>query len=339
MSEQVVKKGDVISVEMPPLLSLPARLGWKLGRSFIYGDGASNQPTEQELKFIPALECGLELAGNYEDIVLDLKALFESARKPGGYFLLNCECGYADDADIKELIFVQHPLPDTIVWELDIQGLRSALVKEMWLTHQDGYVRLIFDRSQYVADLRRMVVEAQQENVALELYGVAPNDYGFTEHLLAFDMGTPIVAEPILPPGSHLEFKLEGEEFCWLNGKRLFGWPPHYFPCWQINRVFKKWMRFFQRGYAINGTGFPVQSGGFYLLGGTAYDAQVASSNPNHFYLLDENDRAACDAAGNELARMLQKGVDESGNSPQVTVSYSPCRVSAIVTCTGTRKE
>lgn len=52
---------NVITTE--PLLTLPARLGWKLDRSFIYGDGGDKLPTEQILKFIPALECGLELAG------------------------------------------------------------------------------------------------------------------------------------------------------------------------------------------------------------------------------------------------------------------------------------
>ena len=192
------------TLPLEPLLTLPARLGWTLGRSYIYGDSSDKSPTEQVLKFIPALECGLEMAGEYDDIVLDLKALLESARKPGGYFLLTCECGIADDADIHELIFVQHPSPNTIAWELDIQGLRSALVKETWLTHQDGYVRLIFERSQYVADLRRMVVEVQQANNELELYEVAARDYGFVEELLAFDFNAPIIAEAIFPPGSFI---------------------------------------------------------------------------------------------------------------------------------------
>ena len=312
------------------LLTLPARLGWKLGRSFIYGNKGENTPTEQVLEFIPALECGLELAGEYGDIVLDLQSLFKSVRKPGGYFLLTSECGDADDADIHELIFVQHPSPDTIVWELDIQGLKAALIKETWLTHQDGYVRLIFDRSQYVDDLRCMVAEVQQANKELELDGVAGRgDYRFVEELLAFDFTAPVIAEAIFPPGTHIEFRIEGEEFCWLNAKKFFGWPPHFFPCWEINRVFKEWMKFFQRGYASRGKGFPAQSGGFYLLGGAAYDAQVASSNPNQFYLRDENERPACDKTGNELAQMLQKGIDESGNSPQVTVSYSSCRAPA----------
>lgn len=281
-----------------PLLTLHPRLGWKLGRSFIYGNKGNDLPTGQVLKFIPALECSLQLAGEYEDIVLDLKGLFESAHKPGGYFLLTCECGYADDAGIKELIFVQHQSPDKIVWELDVQGLQSAFAKETWLTHQDGFVRLVFDRNQYVADLRRMVAEVQQANKELELYELAGSGgYDFLEELLAFDFDAHFAAEPVLPPGSHLEFRLEGDEYCWLNGKKLKGWPPHYFPRWEINRAFKKWISFFQRGHACN---------------------------PNQLYLPNENNRAVCDAAGNELARMLQKSIDESGNSPQVKVSYGP---------------
>lgn len=40
-------------------------------------------------------------------------------------------------------------------------------------TYQEGYVRLIFDRNQYVGDLRRMVVDVQQANKKLELYEMA----------------------------------------------------------------------------------------------------------------------------------------------------------------------
>ncbi len=295
-----------------PLLTLPARLGWKLDRSFIYGNKGSDLPTEQVLKFIPALECGLQMAGEYGDIVLDLQSLLESARKSGGYFLLTCECGYADDADIKELIFVQHLSPDKIVWEVDVQGLRSALVKEEWLTHQDGFVRLVFDRNQYVSDLHRMVVEVQQANKEMELYELAGSgDYGFVEELLAFDFDALIVAEPILPPGSHLEFRLEGDEYCWLNGKKLRGWPPHHFPRWEINRAIKRWMSFVQRGYA---------------------------GNPNQFYFSDESARAACDAAGCELVLCLRRCLEEGLFPSAVTVSYGESRI-PVADCISTVKD
>lgn len=293
-----------------PLLTLPARLGWKLSQSFIYGDVASNQPTEQELKFIPALECGLELAGKFEDIVLDLKALIASAVQPGGYFLLNCECGCPDDCEIEEMIFVHHPNEHSIVWELDVQGLRTALIKEDWLTHQSGYVRLVFDREQYEADLRRMMVEVKQANTLLELYGLAPGDYGFTEYLLVTDVDLPFVVEPILPPGSHLEFRLEGSALCWLDGKRWNGWPSRFFPCWQVNQAFKKWIEFAQRGYAIKDAAQP--------------------SKANYLYLLDENSRAACDAAGNELVQKLCACINQGVNFPKITVSYSSCALPAI---------
>lgn len=299
------------ATDSAPLLTLPARLGWKLGRSFIYGDATSNQPTEQELKFIPVLECGLKLAGKLEDIVLDLKALIASAVQPGGYYLLNCECGYPDDCEIDEMIFVHHPNEHSIVWELDVQGLRSVLIKEDWLTHQSGYVQLVFDREQYEADLRRMVVEVKQEYAILELYGLAPNDYEFTEHLLVSDVNLPFVVEPLLPPGSHLEFRLEGSELCWLDGKKLNRWPTYLFPCWQVNQAFKEWIEFVQRGFSIK-------------------DA-VQTLETNHFYLLDENSRAACDAAGDDLVKKLRACVNQGINFPDITVSYSSCALSARV--------
>lgn len=308
------------TLPLEPLLTLPARLGWTQGGSFIYGDGGDKPPTEQKLKFLPALECGLYMAGECGDIVLDLKRLLDSARKPGGYFLLTCECGDADDADIKELIFVQHPSPDIIEWEIDVQGTRAALSRDDWLTHRDGYVRLVFERGHYVDDLRRMVAEVQKANKELELYEVAGSgDYGFVEELLAFDLDVPIVAEPVLPPESRLEFRMEGHAVCWLDGKRLSRWPTYLFPNWSVNQAFKKWIGFVHRGFAIKDSAQPLEA--------------------NRFYLLDKQSRMACDAAGNELASMLQRSIDESGNSPQVTVSYSPCRAPAIVSCARAREE
>ncbi len=297
-----MKRDSIAESPITPLLALPARLGWELVSTPIFGSAGSNQPSAQNIRFLPALDCGLYLAGEYQDIVLDLAALLESARKPGGYFLLNCECGYPDDADIHELIFVQHPTPDSIVWELDVQGLRSALSKETWLTHQNGYVRLIFERKQYETDLRRMVLEVKQAHASLELNEVAPNDYGFTEFILTFDQDEPFVAEPILPPGSHLEFGFEGSELCWINGNRWDGWPTRLFPCWQVNQAFKAWVRFVQRGFAIKDG--------------------AQSLETNHFYLLDENSRAACDMAGYALAEQLQACIARNVNQPEIVVSY-----------------
>lgn len=166
-----------------PLLTLHARLGWELECRPIYGKD-SDQPIDQDLYFRPALNCGLAIEDEYRQVVLDLKELLESAGKPGVYFLLNCECGLADDAGIMGQIIVHHPNEHSIVWEFDVKALRSLLLKDTELIQQDGYVRLEFDRVQYEADLRRMVGEAKQANTILELCEVAPNDYSFTEYLL-----------------------------------------------------------------------------------------------------------------------------------------------------------
>lgn len=293
-----------------PLLTLPARLGWELDSSPIFGLNDSNQPTDQELYFRPALNCELVIADEYRDVVLDLKTLIASARKPGGYFLLNCECGIADDAGIMEMIFVHHPNEHSIVWEFDVQALRAVLVKETKLIQQCGYVQLVFDREQYETDLRRMMAEVKQANAILELSEVAPNDYRFTEYLLGADTDLPFVIEPILQPGRHLEFRMEGQELCWLDGEKLNGWPTHLFPCWQVNQVFKTWIEFVQRGFAIKDAAQPLEA--------------------NHFYLLDESCRAACDAAGNDLVQKLRACVNQGVNFPEITVSYSPCTLPAI---------
>lgn len=296
--------------DLEPLLTLPARLGWTLDRTYIYGAGADNPPTEQELKFIPSFECGLDLAGEWQNIVLDLKALMASAKRQGGYYLLNCECGDPDDAGIEEMLFVNYPDADSIVWEFDVQGYRSALSKESWLTCQSGYVRLEFDRKQYETALRDMAFEAKKADAALELYGVAPNDYGFAEYLLQSDCDLDFVVEPILPPGSHLEFRLEGSELCWLDGKRLRSWPASFFPCWTVNQAFKKWCEFVRRGLP-------------------GRDAAKLSTT-NYFYLLDENGRAACDAAGNTLVQKLRMCLNQGANPPDIALSYGLCVVPAI---------
>lgn len=293
-----------------PLLTLSARLGWKLGRTYIYGDGGDKPPTEQILKFNPALEGRLTLAGKSDDLVLDLKALIASAVSPGGYYLLNCECGCPDDAGIGEMIFVHHPDEHSIVWELDVQGLRAAMLNEDWLTQQNGYVRLVFERAQYEADVRRMMVEVKQQDAILELDEVAPQDYGFTEYLLACDFDLPFVVDPLLPPGSHLEFRLEGSELCWLDGKRLLLWPTWLFPCWNVNQAFKSWLAFVKRGHGIKTAARPLE--------------------PNSFYLRDAHSRAACDAAGNALVEKLRACLNQGVHAPEITVSYGPCVVPTI---------
>lgn len=178
-----------------PVLAVAARLGWRLEYRPIF-EKNSDQPIDQDLYFRPALHCVLAIEDKYNQAVLDLNALLESVKKPGRYFLLNCECGLADDAGIMDEIVVRYPNAHFIVWEFEAQAYRSLLQQDSRFAKRDGRVRLIFTREQYEADLQRMVDEAKQANERLELSDIEPNDYRFTEYLLSGNADLPIRTEP-----------------------------------------------------------------------------------------------------------------------------------------------
>ncbi len=282
-----------------PWLSAPARLGWELVKTPNYFEPPEVKPDGQVLQFRPALQGGLDLAGKFPDITLDLSALIESAQKPGGYFVINCSCGCADDAGIMEMIFVSHPDANTIFWELDLEGLKSAWEQESWIPDEPGFLRLTFRRDEYEADLRSMVVEVQQANAVLEVDELQPGDYRAVEAILNFNIAAPFTRQPVLPPGSELQFRFEGSECCWLNGSPFRNWPGRLFPRWRVNRAFKIWIGFVERGYASKDLYHKI----------------------NYFYLLDEANRDACDAAGVALATALQAAFDEGATAPRVRVS------------------
>lgn len=179
-----------------PLHTFYARLGWRLECRPLRGTD-SDQPIDQDVFFRPELTCELKIEDEHRQVVLDLKELLESVSKPGAYFLLNCECGLADDAGIMDRIVVHYPSAYFIVWELDVQAYRLLLQRDGRFAQRNGHVRLIFTREQYEADLQRMVDEAKQANDRLELCDIAPNDYSFTEYLLSGNADLPVRAEPM----------------------------------------------------------------------------------------------------------------------------------------------
>lgn len=177
------------------LFSVYARLGWELECRPLRGTD-SDQPVDQDIFFRPALTSVLKIEDEYRQVVLDLKTLIESVSKPGAYFLLNCECGIADDAGIRDEIAVHYPNAHFIVWEFDVQAYRVLLQQDSRVAKKNGRVRLIFIRKQYEADVRCMVDEAKQANDRLELCDIAPNNYSFTEDILSGKADLPVRAEP-----------------------------------------------------------------------------------------------------------------------------------------------
>lgn len=203
-----------------------ARLGWRLECRPLRGKD-SDQPIDQDLFFRPALTCVLKMEDEHRQVVLDLKELLESASKPGAYFLLNCECGLADDAGIMEEIVVQYPNAHFIVWEFEAQAYRALLQQDSRFAKRNGHVRLLFIREQYETDLQCMVDEAKLANGRLELCDIAPNDYSFSEYLLSGNADLPVRAEPMRkvarePEEMTLEY-LEDAICRWVSSVHSFG--------------------------------------------------------------------------------------------------------------------
>lgn len=142
--------------ETRPALTLPSRIGWQIHYSEIIFD----DPPCLVLQAVP------KFAGGGNDlaergIVWDVFALIESIKQPGAHQVLTADCGYASDVYIEERVLISHPDHNTVVWELNIAGLRPALDKTLIGDHE-GFVRLVFVREQYEADIRALVRALQQ---------------------------------------------------------------------------------------------------------------------------------------------------------------------------------
>ncbi len=142
--------------EPRPALTLPSRIGWQI----YYSEIIFCDPPCLVLQAVP------EFAGGSHDlaqrgIVWDVFALIESIKHPGAHQVLTADCGYAPDVYIEERVLISHPDHNTVIWDLDIAGLRPALDKTLIGDHE-GFVRLVFAREQYETDIRALVRALQQ---------------------------------------------------------------------------------------------------------------------------------------------------------------------------------
>jgi len=142
--------------EPRPALTLPSRIGWQI----YYSEIIFCDPPCLVLQAVP------EFAGGSHDlaqrgIVWDVFALIESIKHPGAHQVLTADCGYAPDVYIEERVLISHPDHNTVIWDLDITGLRPALDKTLIGDHE-GFVRLVFVREQYETDIRALVRALQQ---------------------------------------------------------------------------------------------------------------------------------------------------------------------------------
>lgn len=322
-----------------PIATLPARIGWSVQFSSILFE---------EPPYLP-MHCTPHFPGCHEQItqrgiVWDLFALIESAQCPGAYQVLTCDCGYAPDAGLEEPIFVSHPDGDTVVWELDVKGLGPALTEAL-ASNAQGYLRLVFSRSEYAADLLAMVHELQRiarNPVAVRELGPQVHDVDFLrsnypemkqiqveeleppiregalESLL--ELQDEIVAKrrPVWPPGTLVEFGLfasgDAHELMRLDGEVLIHvWPSQFFPTWGVNEALRAWLSHVRRAYACWSSG-----------------SLPRSIRKNEFVLLRESDRDQFHEAGKRLAMALQASLDPADTAPGVRVTYRECALHAL---------
>lgn len=301
-----------------PLAELPGRLGWTLAREIIH-----SEPPVLCIRFIPDFP-GCNAAIGEAGIVWDVLALHDSARRPGGYYVLNSDCGYPPDSDIEGVVFVSHPDAGTIIWEIDVRDLRPALAP-LW-QDEDNCLCLVFERERYESDIRSMLREARAAGSPdLPVEELEPDVQGLAfEKMCALDCEGQWVREPVLPPGTTVEFGFFGSELLTIDGNHEWRWPTRLFPRWAVSARFKQWIRFAYRGCALR-----------YVLEDEGIVADLSrfsgKTEQNNFVLLRESERAACDRAGEELALLLNAAFAEGETAPGVEVRYRSCHIPALL--------
>ena len=263
-----------------------ARLGFRLAFSPVEVD-----PPAQDVRLIPVFPEVRPDIGEKTEIVWDLLQLCESVRRPGGYDIVNCACGLGDHSDLMSPAFVAHPDAATVVWEIDIPGHRPAL-DARW-REVGGFLRLVFRREDYEADIRAMldaVVNAGTAELPIDDYD--PNLGGYV-----FESLQELAAEnkwsrlPVLPPGTAVEFRVAYQHFLLFDGKPSNVYAPRLFTRWAASAAFDRWADYFLLGHD-----------------------------------LEESRRADCDEAGEALAAELRRGFAEGQTAPGVAVAYRPCQ-------------
>lgn len=312
-----------------PIFEVPARLGWRLnyGDIIFYPDAPAVICSMTPI--FPGCSDNLVARG----IVWDIGALLASVRRPGAHHILNCECGYPPDAELNEAVLVSHPDDETVVWELDIKGLLPAL--DDWLSVYEGFIRLIFSRQDYEADMRAMLREVQrtaQGNVAVScLSGAYDHDYLVANYPKLEHIGVDYFEPtrhgdldweewvekgadgtwprvPILPAGSRLEIGFFGEHLYRLDGQVQHDWLGRWFTRWTVLDAYRQWLEPVGRAFAL-----PM------LIPDMKASAGV---DPNVFVLFPGQDAELCHRAGEAFAAALRRSFLEGATAPEVTVCY-----------------
>lgn len=288
------------------------------------------EPVSLVMQAVPEFPgCAADLPA--ADIVWDLDALLASVIRPGAHHLLNCTCGVPDDAHLEDAVYVCHPDRDTVVWEMDVPRLRPAL-DPILASEPAGFVRWVFDRSNYEDSLRRLIHDLQDHarsgqllsQLADDVWDIESlrrgfaNDHRFPitslqprfldlrlEELLALDADSVWTPKPLCPAGTRIEVGIfpEGErdEFMRINGRDL-GWMGRFFTRYEVDQRFRDWVAHLEFAYE--------------------HKARLPGVSPYRRVLRREADRVPCHAAGRAFAEALAASLREGHTAPGVEVRY-----------------
>jgi len=261
-------------------------------------------------------------------IVFDLRALIDSVSRPGCHFIFNCTCGIHDCVGLDDGVHVAHPDTKHIVWELDIEGCAPVLQPDF---RGPGFVRLIFDRAQYLRSVQSLLEEIQSLAALLQsleccdrqdqtgrvapyanrfdqvkVDGIQPafdNDESLTT-LLAVAPSLDWRARPMVSPGSRMAVGLFGDSTLAVEGDAVPDWLPRWFTRCSVARAWANWPVQWLSGPTEDG-GIPPES--------AAGWRRPAAIEAEHF-----------DRLGRRFAELFARSLREGITAPGVEVTYRP---------------
>jgi len=310
-----------------PFFETPARLGWRkrYGEVIFHPDAPC--VTFSLTPVFPG--CGDKLGE--QGIVWDLWRLMESVRRPGAFSVINSECAYPPDAYIGTDVSVSHPDQETVVWELDCKGLSPAL--DDAFGHPDSFIRLVFERKAYEADVRAMLREVQKfartpvpvaDLAGAHNFGKLEKEYPGcrfvadfifeptvhgdcdAEEFCALDAEAEWPREPLFAPGTLIEIGLFGDRLLRIDGCLRHDWIGRWFTRWETLVAFRQWMSCVSRRWALSSNGIT---------------ANMAADH-NDFVLRPGQDGETCHRSGEAFAEVLRRCLSEGKTAPDVEVRY-----------------
>lgn len=189
-------------------VSLPAELDYRIRYSMFHF--LDDQPESLSIQVQPQFT-GCRVHFDDDAVVYNLYNLIESCRQEGNWYLLTCECNYADDIGIYSKIQVSHD-SSSIIWNIHTPDYIS-IIDEEWNTRAQ-YLQLIFNKNQYCQTVCKLIEDLQEKirsPVSLETLKATDFTKSYNDIAIHQDLLTafPNISLPVQPVYPHEEVDIE----------------------------------------------------------------------------------------------------------------------------------